>query len=304
VASWGAELDRPARFAATAPPHPRPPVDMRPRQLSVTQIGTWMADPYAIYAKHVLKLKRLDPIDAEIGPADRGTLVHRILDRFVALHPDALPQDAEARLVALADEIFRQASAGHPAVWAYWRPRLERIARWFIEQERQRRQEARPLRTEVAGRMTVPAAYKDFVLTAKADRVDLLADGGLAIIDYKTGGVPSKKDVAQGIQPQLPLEAAIARAGGFEGVAAAEVGELAYWRITGAREPGKVCEIAAAADAARLAAEAVEGLRQLIATFDDPATPYEPMPWPERIPRFSDYRHLARIAEWSDADEA
>jgi ATP-dependent helicase/nuclease subunit B len=86
-------------------------------------------------------------------------------------------------------------------------------------------------------------------------------------------------------------------------VPAAEVGELAYWRITGAREPGKVCEIAAGADAARLAAEAVEGLRQLIATFDDPATPFEPMPWPERIPRFSDYRHLARIAEWSDADE-
>jgi ATP-dependent helicase/nuclease subunit B len=303
IAGWGADLDKPERLAPALPPQPRPPVDMRPRQLSVTQIGTWMADPYAIYARHVLRLKKLDAVDAEIGPADRGNLVHALLDRFVALHPDALPVDAEARLMALADEIFRQASAGHPAVWAYWRPRLERIARWFIEQERQRRREARPLRTEVAGRMTVPAAYGDFVLTAKADRIDLLADGGLAIIDYKTGGVPSKKDVAEGTQPQLPLEAAIARAGGFEGVPAAEVGELAYWRITGAREPGKVCGIAAGADAARLAAEAVEGLRELIATFDDPATPFEPMPWPERIPRFSDYRHLARVAEWSDADE-
>ncbi|MDF2763654.1 MAG: putative double-strand break repair protein AddB-like [Rhodospirillales bacterium] len=303
IAGWGADLDKPARFTPVPPPQPRPPVDMRPRKLSVTQIGAWMADPYAIYARHVLRLKKLDPIDAEIGPADRGNLVHRILDRFVALHPDALPQDAEARLLALADEIFKEASAGRPAVWAYWRPRLERIARWFLEQERERRQEARPLRTEVAGAMTIPAAYKDFVLTAKADRIDRLADGRLAIIDYKTGGVPFKKDVAQGIQPQLPLEAAIAQAGGFEGVAAAEVGELAYWRITGAREPGKVCEIAAGADAARLAAEAVEGLTQLIATFDDPATPFEPMPWPERIPRFSDYRHLARIAEWSDLDE-
>jgi ATP-dependent helicase/nuclease subunit B len=302
-ASWAAELDRPERVVPKAPPQPRPPVDMRPRQLSVTQIGTWMADPYAIYAKHVLKLKKLDPIDAEIGPADRGNLVHRILDRFVALNPDRLPEDAEARLLALADEIFREASAGHPAVWAYWRPRLERIARWFLEAEQRRRQEACTLGTEVAGRMTFPAAFGDFVLTAKADRVDRLADGRLAIIDYKTGGAPSKKQVAHGTQPQLPLEAAIAAAGGFEGVPAAAVGELAYWRITGAREPGEVCEIAQGQDAAQLAAEAMQGLAQLIATFDDPNTPYEPIPWPERIPRFSDYRHLARIAEWSDMDE-
>jgi ATP-dependent helicase/nuclease subunit B len=302
-ASWAAELDRPERVRPMEPPQPRPPVNTRPRQLSVTQIGTWMADPYAIYAKHVLRLKKLDPIDAEIGPADRGNLVHRILDRFVALHPDALPEDAEARLLALADEIFREASAGHPAVWAYWRPRLERIARWFLEAEQRRRHEARTLRTEVSGRITFPAALKDFVLTAKADRVDRLADGRLAIIDYKTGGAPSKKQVAHGTQPQLPLEAAIATAGGFEGVPAAPVGELAYWRISGAREPGEICAIAEGADAARLAAEAVQGLTHLIATFDDPMTPYEPIPWPERIPRFSDYRHLARIAEWSDMDE-
>jgi ATP-dependent helicase/nuclease subunit B len=302
-ASWAAELDRPERVAPMAPPQPRPPVDKRPRKLSVTQIGTWMADPYAIYAKHVLKLKKLDPLDAEIGPADRGNLVHRILDRFVALHPDALPEDAEARLLALADEIFREASAGHPAVWAYWRPRLQRIARWFLEAERKRREEARPVRTEVPGRMTFPAALDEFVLTAKADRIDRLGDGRLAIIDYKTGGAPTKKQVAHGTQPQLPLEAAIAAAGGFEGVPAAAVGELAYWRITGGREPGEICGIAEGPDAAQLAAEAVAGLAQLIATFDDPRTPYEPIPWPERIPRFSDYRHLARIAEWSDMDE-
>jgi ATP-dependent helicase/nuclease subunit B len=110
--------------------------------------------------------------------------------------------------------------------------------------------------------------------------------------------------VAHGMAPQLPLEAAIAARGGFEGVPPAAVGELAYWRITGAREPGKVCDIATDDDAARLAAEALDGLTQLIAAFDDPATPYEPVPWPERVPRFSDYRHLARIAEWSDMDES
>jgi ATP-dependent helicase/nuclease subunit B len=115
--------------------------------------------------------------------------------------------------------------------------------------------------------------------------------------------VPSAKDVERGVAPQLPLEAVIAQAGGFQEVPAAEVGELAYWRMTGGREAGSVQRIAAGAEAVGLATEAQEGLAGLIALFDDPATAYEPVPWPERAPRYSDYRHLARIAEWSQAEE-
>jgi ATP-dependent helicase/nuclease subunit B len=301
IEAWSARLDKPQRFTPTRPPRPCPPVSLRPRQLSVTRIGTWMADPYAIYARHVLRLRKLDPIDAEIGPAARGTLVHQILDRFVAQYPDVLPPDGEIRLRALAAEAFRQASAARPAVWAYWRPRLERIARWFLEQEQRRRADgARPLRTEVEGALTIAGPAGPFLLTATADRIDRLSDGSLAIVDYKTGLLPPRSEVAQGISPQLPLEAAMAEAGGFEGVPAGAVGELAFWRITGGREPGEVCEIALGGEARQLAAEALEGLAQLIATFDDPATAYEPVPWPERAPRFSDYRHLARIDEWSD----
>ena len=113
----------------------------------------------------------------------------------------------------------------------------------------------------------------------------------------------TKGNVEAGTAPQLALEAAIARAGGLDGVPAGEVGELPYWRVTGGREPGKVQPIAVGADALRLSSEALDGLTRLIALFDDPATPYEPVPWPERAPRFSDYRHLARIAEWSQGEE-
>ncbi len=303
VEAWADALDRPERFRAMEPPAPRPPVVLRPRRLSVTQISAWMADPYAIYARHVLRLKRLDPLDAEIGPAERGTLVHRILDRFVAEHPEALPADAERHLIALAEEMFRQASAARPAVWAYWRPRLARIARWFVAEERQRRLGSVPLASEVEGRLVLDGPEGPFLLTAKADRIDRLGDGRLAIIDYKTGSVPPKSDVESGTAPQLALEAAIAAAGGFEGVPASTVGELAYWRVTGGREPGRIQPIASGGESARLAAEALYGLTTLIALFDDPATPYEPVPWPERAPRFSDYRHLARIAEWSQAED-
>src|SRR5262249_12475900 len=66
-----------------APPYPRPPVSARPRRLSVTQIENWIRDPYAIYARYVLGLRRLEPLEAEIGPLERGNTLHRILEIFV-----------------------------------------------------------------------------------------------------------------------------------------------------------------------------------------------------------------------------
>ena len=303
IEAWADGLDRPERFEPMAPPAPRPPLAMRPRKLSVTQIGTWMADPYAIYAREILRLRKLDPLDAEIGPADRGNLVHHVLDRFLREYRTAVPNNAEQIFRDIAEEVLRDASAARPSVWAYWRPRLGRIAQWFVEEERRRRQTARPLATEIKGQVSFAGPAGPFLLTAKADRIDQIAAGRLGIIDYKTGSVPSAKDVERGLSPQLPLEAVIAEAGGFDQLAAAVVGELAYWRMTGGRESGSVQSIAEGDKAAALAAEAREGLIQLIALFDDPAMPYEPVPWPERTPRYSDYRHLARIAEWSQAEE-
>jgi ATP-dependent helicase/nuclease subunit B len=118
------------------------------------------------------------------------------------------------------------------------------------------------------------------------------------VIDYKTGGVPKKADVQFGFSPQLPLEAAIARAGGFTGVPAADVESLVYWRLTGGEPAGQ--ENVLPLDATALADEAVAGLERLIVEFADPAMPYHARPDPEAQPRFSDYEHLARVKEWSD----
>ena len=293
---WQAKLDRPARVAPVVPPMPRPPVAARPRRLSVTEIETWMRDPYAIYARCILRLRPLDPIDADPGAADRGAFIHRALDRFVKDHPGPLPANALDRLLAIGIGAFGEALS-RPSVWAFWWPRFERIARWFIAQEQQRREGLLSSLTEVRGRLTLAAPGGTFELVAKADRIDRHRDGGAVIIDYKTGALPVRRDVDLGFSPQLPLEAAIVLAGGFDGLPAGAVSEIAYWQLMGGDPAGKIDSVTA--DCADVAAAALAGLARLVAAFDDEATPYLAQPNPACAPRYSDYGHLARIKEWS-----
>ncbi len=293
---WQGSLDTPDRVTPIDPPEPRPPVAARPRKLSVTQVETWMRDPYAIYARHVLKLLALDPIDADPTTADYGASIHKALDHFVAAHPGPLPGSA----IDLLLEAGRQAFGGlldQPAIRAFWWPRFERIARWFVEMERERRLMVQASATEVRGGMILDAPGGPFEITAIADRIDILADGSLAVIDYKTGAPPTEKEVKAGFAPQLPLEAAIAETGGFGGIPAKAVSSLAYWRLHGGEPAGKTIELQA--DPRALATDAVEGLRNLVARFDLEDTPYRSRPSPSAAPRFSDYEHLARVKEWS-----
>lgn len=294
--SWRSALARPARLPRPGPPAPRPPVAARPRRLSVTRIETWLADPYSIYARSILDLRPLDPLDADPSAAERGVVIHRVLERFVREHPDALPPDAEEVLLALGRAHFAEARTP-PGVLAIWWPRFRRIAAWFAAVERARRAHVWPAATEVEGTLEIDAPAGPFLLTAKADRIDGTKAGCLEIIDYKTGAVPTTREVAAGRRPQLSLEAAIARAGGFAGVEEAPVETLAYWKLTGVETAGEIVNVDV--DAETLAEEALAGLRKLVARFDDPRTPYEAVPRPAFAPLWNDYAHLARIKEWS-----
>jgi ATP-dependent helicase/nuclease subunit B len=169
-------------------------VAARPRRISVTQVETWMRNPYALYARAILKLRPLEPIDADPGAAEKGILIHETLERFVAAHPETLPSDPLGALVTAGEEVFRAVRA-KPGLWAFWWPRFLRIAVWFTEAERRRRAHRQRAWSEVRGTLTLDAPAGPFRLTAKADRIDLLADGQLAIIDYKTGALPSTKAV-------------------------------------------------------------------------------------------------------------
>jgi ATP-dependent helicase/nuclease subunit B len=298
---WQMALDEPDSIQPVMPPAPTPPLAARPRHLSVTQVETWMRDPYSIYARHVLKLRALDAIDADPGAAERGTMIHAALDAFVRDYPDALPADSLAELITRGTNAFGDALA-RPGVWAFWWPRFRRVAEWFMEAERIYRIDIAKTHTEVEGSLTIEAPGGPFTLVAKADRVDRLVDGTLSIIDYKTGGIPTAKDIALGFSPQLPLEAAIAAGGGFRGVPAGVVSRLEFWRLSGNDPAGE--RSPAAREIEPVVATARAGLAALVARFDDPETAYLSQPDPARASPWSDYDHLARVQEWSSVDGA
>ena len=184
---------------------------------------------------------------------------------------------------------------------AFWWPRFERIAQWFIDNETARRRSTAPLASEVCGDLVLTGPEGDFTLTAKADRIARLADGRLSIIDYKTGNIPSEKQVAAGRRPQLSLEALIAEVGGFAGVAPGAVAELAYWKLNGGEPAGAMLPLKNN-DPATLAVAARAGMLKLIAEFDDPNTPYHALPRPDARPSWNDYAHLERVQEWSSGE--
>jgi ATP-dependent helicase/nuclease subunit B len=289
-------------------PEPKPSVALRPRQLSVTTIEKWIANPYAIFAERILGLQALPVLGREPDAALRGQIVHEALGRFALANADRLPKDVQAELMKYAQAALADFT-GSPRVAAFWAPRFARFAGWFAETEPGRRAGITRSHAEVEGAMALEGPAGAFTLKARADRIDT-GDGGTVITDYKSGA--NLKNLVtrakSGESPQLPLEAAIAAAGGFTGIAAGRVALLRYISTSGGEPPGcdfdlDVDDVAASADAAR------EGLLRLIAQFDREATPYRAVRRPRFRYDYDDYAHLARVAEWSveslaDAEEA
>jgi ATP-dependent helicase/nuclease subunit B len=301
---WQQALDAPGERLVVKAPEPRPPVAARPRRLSVTRIEILRRDPYSIYARAILGLRPLEAIDAPPDAADRGNFIHDALHEFTRTYRDALPEDSFEQLCALGKRSFG-AALERPELRAFWWPRFERVARWYIANERARRQSTAAIDSEISGELAIPAPFAPFILAAKADRIDRLRDGGLIVVDYKTGSLPRKMDWEQGYAPQLPLEAAIAERGGFAAIGARPVVGLEYWRLSGADPPGEISPLVRDGASPRALIDAAyAGLVALIGAYDDPAMPYLAVPRAEFAPRYNDYAHLARVKEWfAAADE-
>jgi ATP-dependent helicase/nuclease subunit B len=296
IGAWAAALDAPAGFRPADRPRPRPPLEVRPTKLSVTRIETWIRDPYSTYARYILRLTQMERPDEPIEARARGIGIHRALQRFSDLHPEVLP---EAAADVLADLIVEDlVSEGMPeARMVRERAVAAHVAPWLIDFERDRRTRGR-LVVEQEGVLPVMVDGEVFTVTAKADRIEL-DDGGYAhVLDYKTGGTPSKKQVMGGLAPQLTLTGAILAGGGFDKLGEKQPGELLYVKIGSGREPTKVITVAAVGESAIAADEALEGLKRRVRKFRRPETEYRAKALPQFLDDMGDYDHLARVWEW------
>jgi RecB family exonuclease len=259
----------------------------------VTQVETLVRDPYAIYARKMLRLRRLDPPGREADALARGSAIHAALDAFVTETAAGLPADAEAIFRSSIRAAMAEA-APWPAVNAIWTARLARAAAWFLAGEAARRARGRPAAREVRGRRELTSLALPFAVTAKADRIDRTA-GGFAIYDYKSGSSPAAKE-ARFFHLQLPLEAAIAEIGGFENLEAGPVAHLELVKF------GNKEVLALDADPATITLT-WERLRRLIAHYQHPGNGFTARLRPQRLTYASDYDHLSRKGEWSDGDD-
>ena len=293
---WVERLDDPGGQVRPEPqPKPKPPVAVRPRKLSVSDIGLWMNNPYGLYAKRILNLKPLDALEGDPGAGDRGTIIHEALERFVRAYPEDLPQAALSKLRAFGREAFARFEH-RPQVRALWWPRFLEAARWAVAEEEACRGDLRRILAEVKGALEIEAPVGPFTLTARADRLELRMDGGVVIVDYKTGTPPKAKDMALGLAPQLPLEGAILRGGGFGDIEAlngdSNLVGLQFWQLSGNEEGGRLEQ-----RPTDLVKQALEGLSTLVSHYDQANTAYPAAYRPPTAQR-GDYDHLARLGEW------
>ncbi len=294
--TWARMIDKPsAGLAPAARPAPIPLPEDRPTSISVTDVDRLKADPFAFYARKVLKLASLDPVDSEPSAAWRGTEVHSILEAWMNeddCDPDRLRPRAEALLAG---------SSAHPMMRALWQPRLiEAIDFIAGEMERIRSEGRRPLKAEAEGVIRIAGVE----LKGKADRIDICSDGRLAIIDYKTGNPPSARAVAEGYSLQLGLLGLIAERGGFDEVEG-EAAVFEYWSL--ARRSGQLGFVwspvggRGGLDPAEFTASAATNFAEAAGRWLTGSEAFTAKLHPQYAP-YSEYDQLMRLDEWYGRD--
>lgn len=299
AAGWAAQLDQPVSRIERAPPTPRPPAIKRPMRYSISDIATLLADPYAIHARRIMRLRPLGALDAETDAQLFGTIVHEGL-KAVAIEPGwAMAPDAQRTLAGSFERALRTPRLRR-ALEAFWRVRLTRIAEFVVGIERLRIAE-RGAADRIAVDISGEWRFAPFSVLGRADRIEQRGSA-IAIIDYKTGSPPGDPAVKSGAAPQLPLEAVIAEAGGFPQFAGM-VDALEYWKLSGGATEGEARDLFKGNRdvLANVIGAAREAIPRLLAHYADPATAFFDRPHPGRETYDSPFAGVSRRAEWEDS---
>jgi ATP-dependent helicase/nuclease subunit B len=296
IEAWLRGIDDPGAHAPADRPAPQPPVELRPKALSVTEVDRLKADPYAFYARRMLRLMPLDPVDADPSAAWRGTAVHDVLQKWFELDgcaPEKLRGRAEAML---ADE------RTHPMMRALWQPRLMEAVDWIAAQIA-----ADPSRAVIAVEKRGVIPFAGVELSGTFDRIDRMGDGSLAIVDYKTGKPPSLAAVREGFSLQLGLLGLIAERGGYDGIEG-RAKQFEYWSLS-KNSRGQFGYVESPCDPKRRdylpaddfidrAVAQFEGAARMWLTGDEPFTAKL---HPDYAP-YAEYDQLMRRDEWYGRD--
>jgi ATP-dependent helicase/nuclease subunit B len=111
--------------------------------------------------------------------------------------------------------------------------------------------------------------------------------------------------VRTGLAPQLTLESAILRQGGFAGVpAGASIDEILYVTLRGGEPAGEACPIEFQEGTPDTQADrALARFTMLVARFAEEHEPFRSLVHPMWRARYGDYDHLARVKEWRAAED-
>jgi ATP-dependent helicase/nuclease subunit B len=283
-----AALEHPISDVAPAPrPSPRPPVEHRPRRLSLTRIERLIRNPYEVYARDILRLKPLDPLRPDPDPRLRGTVLHKILEEFVRARPSGEARDAaRARFLAVTSDVLSD-SVAWPSARVLWRARMEAAVDGFLKFNAQ--EAGIPLALEADGDLALPVG--EFHLVGRPDRIDILGSGKGMLIDYKTGTPPTAEQ-QRTYAKQLLLAAVMAEDGGFGALGPIEVEQIVYLGLKeGLPRVGTLIT-------PELLTEVRNGLYHLIATYARPEQGYTARRAMFKTTDATDYDALSRFGEW------
>lgn len=302
---WTKELVRVKRLVPMSRPQPCPPTHKRPRHLSITDIETLHLNPYLFYLQKILNLRPFPDLQPDPGPALLGTLLHEIFEAFLRQQDhswEKLMSLGQDKMAPYQDSL---------AVRYFWQSQFEACAQWFLSQQAslepkpqhflewtgslkrpfilpEQQQRALSLFPEDDSALPPQPILK---ISGKADRLDLYPQGRVRIIDYKSGRLPSRKELYEGGRLQLPLEALILKEGGFQRLPRdTPLESLEYWQL---KDP---CQRVAYTDHLEdLVGQATQILETLITTYYDQEAPFS-APFETTAPPC--FTPLVRTQEW------
>ncbi len=296
---WAKAIDEPETLRPVEKPKPSPLIQTRPNRISVTEVEKLIRDPYAIYARRILKLEPLPPLSKQPDAALRGTVFHNAINEWNRVQPELLAANTFEILLKSGEQAFSP-YIDDTEIASFWWPRFVRMANWLSNAESQYRTDVTSVETEIFGSVEFDILKEKYTLYGTADRIDFFENGNARFIDYKTGSPPSKRQVTIGLNPQLPLEAAILKYGKFGKRSGIEVASLDYIQVSGGKEAGELTSVTPGKgqSIAELVDQKFIDLKKLLTSYQNSVQPYLPRVAPFKEEGELDYDHLSRFREW------